>query len=134
MRKSAKTWVWAPTGPIPRHVQEALRSRLENHARTKWKGRCRGIVVRFRGAFAYIDAFAVNDWYIPGTTPEEKARIDATPTHLCRLSYLGTPDVWEYAFYKYSDDKYEPSVVASGSFHATPEEAFDCSASVYLEG
>ena len=134
MPKSAKTRVGAPRGPIPKHVQEALRSRLEIHARTNWKGRCRAIVVRFRGAFAYIDAFAVNDWYMPGTSSEEKARIDATPTHLCRLGYLGTPDVWEFGFYKDSDDKYEPSVVTSGSFHATPEEAFDCSASVYLEG
>ena len=35
---------------------------------------------------------------------------------------------------KYSDMKYEPSVVASGSFVATPEQAFDCSAGVYLHG
>jgi hypothetical protein len=107
---------------------------LETHARTKWKGRSRGVLVRFRGAYAYVDASAVNAWYMPGTTPEEKAQIDATPTHLCRLGCLGNPDVWEYAFYKYSDDKYEASVVASGSFQATPEDAFDCSAMVYLEG
>ena len=86
-----------------------------------------------RGVFAYIDTFSVH-WYMPGTTPEEKARIDATPTHLCRLGYFGNPDLWEYALYKYSDEKYEPSVVASGSFEATPEEAFNCSAAVYLEG
>jgi hypothetical protein len=134
MAKSAETWVWASKGPIPKHVQDALRSRLEKHARTKWKGRCREVIIRFRGAFAYIDALAVNTWYMPGTTPEEKARIDATPTHLCRLSYLGNSDLWEYAFYKYSDEKYKTSVVASGSFEATPEEAFDCSAWVYLEG
>ena len=39
---------------------------------------------------------------MPGTTPEERARIEATPTHLCRLGYLGTPDRWEFAFFKYS--------------------------------
>ena len=134
VRRPAKVWVWAPKGPIPKAVQDALRSRLEKHARTKWKGRCREVIIRFRGPFAYIDVLAVNHWYMPGTTREEKARIDATPTHLCRLGYLGNPDLWEYAFYKYSDAKYAPSVVPSGSFEATPEEAFDCSAMVYLEG
>jgi len=134
MPKAAKTWGWAPRGPIPKHVQDALRARLEKHARTKWKGRCRDVIIRFRGAFAYVDVYPMNAWYMPGTTPEEKARIDATPTHVCRLGFLGNPDIWEYAFYKYSDGKYEPSVVASGSFEATPEDAFDCSAMVYLEG
>ena len=115
-------------------MQDALRSRLETYARTRWKGRCRGVIIRFRGAFAYIDVLAVNNWYMLGTTPEEKARIDATPTHLCRLGYLGNPDVWEYAFYKYSDEKYAPSLVASGSFQATPEQALNTSAGVYLHG
>jgi hypothetical protein len=46
---------------------------------------------------------------------------------------MGNADLWEYAFYKYSDAKYQLSVVASGSFEATPEEAFDCSADVYLQ-
>ena len=134
VRKQAKVWTWAPSGPIPKAVQDTLRARLEIHVRTKWKKRCRGISVRFRGAYAYIDAFSVNHWYMPGTTPQQKALIDATPTHLCRLGYLKDPDLWEYAFYKYSDEKYAPSVVASGSFQATPEEAFDCSAGAYLEG
>ncbi len=134
VRRPAKVWTWAPKGPIPKAVQDALRARLEAHVRKRWKSRCRGIIVRFRGAYAYIDAFAVNRWYMPGTTPDQKARTDATPNHLCRLGYLSHPDLWEYAFYKYSDEKYALSVVASGSFHATPEQAFDCSASVYLEG
>ena len=134
VRRPAKVWVWRSTGQIPKAAQDALRARLEAHARQNWEGRYREIVVRFRGVHAYIDAFSVNRWYPPGTTPEQKAAIDATPTHLCRLGYLGHPDLWEFAFYKYSDEKYEPSVVASGSFEATPEEAFDCSAGVYLEG
>ena len=51
---------------------------------------------------------------------------------LCRLGCLGSVNKWEYAFFKYSDMKYALSLVASGSFEATPEEAFDCSAGVYL--
>lgn len=128
----AKVWVWAPKGPIPGDVQEALRTRLEAHVRRKWRDRCREIIIRFRGAFAYVDAFPRKQWYMPGTTAEQKARIDATPIHLCRLGYLGQPDLWQYAFYKYSDEKYALSVVASGSFEATPEQAFDTAAGVYL--
>jgi hypothetical protein len=83
------------------------------------------VKVRFRGAFAYVDAFPLERQYIPGTTAERRALIEATPIRLCRL--------WEYAFFKYSDEKYQLSVVASGSFEATPEEAFGCSAGVYLQ-
>ena len=61
------------------------------------------------------------------------AIIDAIPARLCRLGYLGSIDRWQHAFFKYSDEKYELSVVASGSFEATSEEAFDCSAGVYLQ-
>ncbi len=59
--------------------------------------------------------------------------IDATPTHLCRLGFLGNMDRWAFAFYKYSDEKYELSVGPSGSFEVTPEEAFDCAAGLYLQ-
>jgi hypothetical protein len=37
------------------------------------------------------------------------------------------------AFYTYSHEKYEPCVFHDGSWHGTPEEAFDISA-VYLTG
>ncbi len=35
--------------------------------------------------------------------------------------------------FKYSDEKHGLSVAASGSFEATPEQAFDCSAGLYLQ-
>jgi len=120
-------------GSAPDAVQSALRSRLERHVRTHWKDRCREVVVRFRGAFAYVDAFPLDRQSMPGTTPEEQAQIEAAPTHLCRLGYLGSADRWEFAFFKYSDEKYEPSFLPSGMLVGTPEEAFDCSAQVYLQ-
>ncbi len=80
---------------------------------------------------AYVDAFPLEDPHMPWTTPEQRAWIDATPTRLCRLGYLRSLDRWQYAFYKYSDEKYALSVVASGSFEATPEQVFDCAAGVY---
>ena len=118
---------------IPQAAQHALVARLEQHVRTHWKDTCREVVVRFRGMFAYVDAFPLRHQFMPGTTPEERARIEATPTRLCRLGYLGSPGRWEFAFFKYSNEKYEPSFLPSGEFVGTPEEAFDCAAQVYLQ-
>ena len=118
---------------IPQAAQEALRARLERHVRTHWSQRCREVVVRFRGTFAYVDAFPLHHQFMPGTTPDQQAQIEATPTHLCRLGYLGRADLWTFAFFKYSDEKYEPSFLPSGASVGTPEEAFDCAAQVYLQ-
>ena len=134
MSRASYVWVRKPHGPIPKAVRDQLRVRLARHVRTKWKGRCREVAIRFRGAYAHIDAFPAKREYLPRISPEERAIIDATPTHLCRLGYLGIGGVWEYAFFKYSDEKYALSLVASGSFEATPEQAFDCAAGVYLHG
>ncbi len=106
---------------------------MERHVRAHWKDRCREVVVRFRGAFAYIDAFPLHQQFMLGTTLEERARIEATPKHLCRLGYMGRADIWAFAFFKYSDEKYEPSLLPSGASVGTPEEAFDCAAQVYLQ-
>jgi len=87
-----------------------------------------------RGQYAYVDAFPSGQWYLRGTTEEERTQIDATPTRLCRLGFLGNVDRWEFFFFKYSTEKYERSFTTSGSFVATPEEAFDASAFAYLQG
>jgi hypothetical protein len=130
-----RQWVWfrVPRGPIPKVAQNALRVRLERHARTKWKDQCREVVVRFRGPFAYVDAFRANNEFPSRVPLEERAAIEAVPAHLCRLGYLGSADRWQYAFYKYITERYALSLCASGSFGPTPEEAFDSSAG-YLCG
>jgi hypothetical protein len=110
-----------------------LRAGLARHVQAHWKDQCREVVVRFRAAFAYVDAFPLHHHFMPGTTPEERAQIEATPTRLCRLGYLGRADLWAFAFFKYSDEKYEPSFLPSGAPVGTPEEAFDCAANVYLQ-
>ncbi len=133
MARSSRVPSRSRKGPIPNIAQETLRARLEQHARMHWSERCREVVVRFRGSFAYIDAFPLHHQFMPGTTPEQQAQIEATPTHLCRLGYLGHPDRWEFAFFKYSDEKYEPSFLPAGELVGTPEEAFDCAAQVYLQ-
>jgi hypothetical protein len=54
------------------------------------------------------------------------------PLHLCRLRFFGDEERWSMAFYTYSNEKYEPSVFDNGTFHGTPEEAFE-TAAVYLQ-
>jgi hypothetical protein len=110
-------------------VQGALRARLARHAQTVWKGRCRGVLICFRGAYAYVGALPSGR----ETLTERRVGREETPVQLCRLGYLGDANRWQYAFFKYSDMKYALSLVASGSFEATSEEAFDCSAGVYLD-
>ena len=70
------------------------------------------------------------DW--PESREEHLERLRNTPTHLCRLRYFGDEERWGFAFYTYSNEKYELSVFPSGDFHGTPEEAFDTAAGVYL--
>ena len=55
-----------------------------------------------------------------------------TPTHLCRLRYFGKEDEWGFAFFGYSNEKYELTMFPNGSFFGTPEEAFHTTASLYL--
>lgn len=114
------------------HTRDPLRARLERHVARSWRRRCRGLVVRFRGAFAHIDAIRATRFALAGV--EQDARVDAEPTRLCRLEYLGSTNAWAVAFYKHSDEVYEPSIFPSGSFAGSPEEAFDCAGNVYLQG
>lgn len=50
-----------------------------------------GYVVRYRGAFAYLD----RKNYFGNSTP------------ICRLTYTGDPEQWEFAIYKYSTERYD---------------------------
>jgi hypothetical protein len=110
-------------------VRRSLIYRLKEHAAKKWKKECREVLVKFRGPHAYIDALPVR---VEGRTEEEQESLRATPVHLCRLTYLSRSDVWGFAFYKYSDSKYERSYLPSGSMIGSPEACFDCAAGVYL--
>lgn len=109
-----KTWRLAR---VPPDAQARLQQRLQRHAAKEWSKACERVGVKFRGVYAYVDAVPTDD---------------ARPMHLCRLEYLGRADAWGFAFYKYSDGKYERSVLLTGSFVGTPEECFDCSAMAYL--
>lgn len=71
--------------------------------------------MRYRGDFAYVS----------GTDADG-------PLPLFRLRYLRSPDRWGFACYLASKDGYQDSVLPTGSFTGTPEEALDCSCGLYL--
>lgn len=114
-------WVYNPHAggkAIPPQVQTRIRSRILAYAAREYVGRYDRIDVRFRGALCYVDAY-----HDPSST---------RPTHLVRLRYFGSDDRWSLAFYTYSHERYEPCAFVDGSFHGSPEAAFDIGA-VYLE-
>lgn len=136
-----KMWVYDPQAGgkrIPDAIKPRIRQRILDHARKLYEGKYNWIDVRFRGHFCYIDVYTepgVPEDYDPTLIRESREehieRLRNTPTHLCRLRYFGNEDRWSMAFYTYSHEAYEPCIFDNGSWHGTPEEAFDTSA-VYL--
>lgn len=113
-------WIYNPHAggtKVPPKLQEETRARVLTHAAQRYPGRYDRIDVRFRGALCYIDA------YCNGS---------GEPIHLVRLRYFSGRDAWSVAFFTYSREKYEPCMFPNGTFHGTPEDAFDIGA-VYLE-
>ncbi|MFO1428727.1 MAG: hypothetical protein U1F76_01080 [Candidatus Competibacteraceae bacterium] len=139
--RRGRTWVYDPHSggvKIPERSHERIRDRILAHAQQHYAGKYSRINVRFHGQFCYIDAYqepdiaSAPDPKITGESPEEFVeRMRNLPIHLCRLRYFGNEDSWSLAFYTYSNEKYEPCVFHNGTFHGTPEEAFDVGA-VYL--
>jgi len=137
-----KMWVYDPHSggkKIPDAMKDRIRQRILSHAAKNHAGKYNRIEVWFRGKFCYIDAHTepfIGPEYNPdlyeGKSREERIKeLREFPTHLCRLRYSGDENSWSMAFFTYSNMKYEPSCFDNGTWHGTPEEAFDTSA-VYL--
>ena len=134
-------WVFDPDAggkKIPETVKRDIEQRIHAVANEQFSGRYKRLDIRFRGQFCYIDAYTEprisENWPPPGwpeTKEEYLDRMRNTPVYLCRLRYFGN-DKWGFAFYTYSNEKYELSVYPNGQFIGTPEEAFLTSAMVYL--
>jgi len=121
---------------MPPEVQERTRRRILAYAEKHYKGKYNRIEVRFRGALCYVDAYVepVDDRPPPGESRQAYLeRLRNTPLHMFRIRYNGDPELWAFAFYAYSSEKYERSVLCSGSFVGTPEEAMQ-TGGVYLQG
>jgi hypothetical protein len=100
--------------PIPDGARRTLERRLEQRRRERWPD-LHDLSVRYRAPFAYV-AGADEDGPLP----------------LFRLRYLGSPTDWGFAIYLASKDGYEDSVLPSGMFTGTPEDALDCACGLYL--
>lgn len=134
-------WVFDPYAggkKIPETEKVEIQKRIHAIADEQFKGRYKRLGIRFRGQFCYIDAYTepqISENWPPSDWPETKEeyleRMRSTPAHLCRLRYFGNGR-WGYAFYTYSNGRYELSVYPNGQFIGTPEEAFITSAMVYL--
>jgi hypothetical protein len=135
------TWVYNPhTGgvKISPTVRQRTEQRIRSYAEAHYAGRFTRLDIRFRGPLCYIDAYVE-----PGepssallrslgeTLEQYKERLRNAPLHLCRLRYFGNEEKWSMAFYTYSQEKYEPCAFADGSFHGSPEAAFEIGA-IYL--
>jgi len=134
-------WVFDPNvggKKIPETVERDIEKRIHAVANEQYSGRYKRLDIRFRGQFCYIDAYTeprISENWPPQGWPETREeyleRMRNTPVHLCRLRYFGN-DKWGFAFYTYSNEKYELSVYPNGQFIGSPEEAFLTSAMVYL--
>jgi len=126
------------TEPVKRRTEASIRQVAE----AEFAGRYTRLDIRFRGVFCYIDAYTepepLADGWPPPDWPETREqyleRLRNTPTHLCRLRYFGADDRWSFGFYAYSSDRYELSMLPSGEFFGTAEEAFRVAAELYLTG
>lgn len=135
-------WVRSPKTSkqkIPIGVQARTEQRLLEYAKAHLAGRYTRLEIRFRGAFCYVDAYEepkIPDNFPPKewaeTREEMIERLRATPLHLCRLRYFGDENRWGFAFYTYSNERYELCMFPSGDFYGTPEDALQAS-SIYLE-
>ncbi len=124
---------------VPKAAQERTKQRILDYAEAHYTGKYNRLDIRFRSQFCYIDAYVepvLAPDFPPPDFPETREecleRMRNNPIHLCRLRYFGDEDSWSFAFYTYSNEKYEPCFLDNGTFYGTPEEAFK-SAAVYLE-
>ena len=100
---------------IPNSTRSSLEQRLRARQRQRWP-QLVDIQVRFRASFAYVDGRLPNGEVLP----------------LCRLRYSGSATFWGFAVYLASGDRYEDSVLPTGAFEATPQDAFDSACGLYL--
>jgi hypothetical protein len=124
---------------VPPAVQRRTEQRIRRYAEKHFAGEYTRLEIRFRAQFCYIDAYTEpsvpKGWPPKGwheTRKQHIERLRNTPTHLCRLRYFGDEERWGFAFFAYSSEKYELSMLPSGEFFGTPEDAFATAAGLYL--
>jgi hypothetical protein len=100
---------------VPESTKTSLQRRLSARARDRWPA-LDHVSVRHRAGFAYITG------HLP----------DGADLPLCRLRYGGYANSWGFAIYRASHDDYEDSILPTGAFAGTAEDALDCACGLYL--
>lgn len=132
-----KTWGFDPHsgGVKPTEaVKVETERRLQRHFETLGHAAKARLEVRFRGALCYIDAYRdpepqlIEYWHKdPALNLEEAIEsYRKRPTPLGRLRHFAT-DRWSYAFYTYSNERYEPCTFSTqgGGWFGAPEQALE---------
>jgi hypothetical protein len=99
----------------PESTKASLSQRLHAHAAARWPQLVE-LRIRYRGQFAYVEGQLADGETVP----------------LMRLRYAGSATQWGFALYLASKDGYEDTVLPTGTFTGTPEEALDCACDLYL--
>jgi len=77
---------------IPTEIQDQVLAIITEFNRKRFGQPDRGYQARFRGRFLYLDRIDYGSRLSP----------------ICRLTYSGKMDGWEFAIYKYSREAYDP--------------------------
>lgn len=80
------------TKGIPQEIQKQVTEIIAAFNRKRFGRLDRGYQPRFRGRFLYLDRIGYGE----------------RPSPICRLTYTGKIDGWEFAIYKYSRESYDP--------------------------
>ncbi|GAA2455221.1 hypothetical protein [Streptomyces macrosporus] len=100
---------------VPESTKASLVRKPSARARTSWPTLA-GLDVRYRDQFPHVDG--------------ELA--DGGSVKLMRPRYGGSACTWGFALYLAGTDKYEDTILPTGGFVGTSEEALDCACGLYL--
>lgn len=108
--------------PLPsKRLKQDLADELDHHASIHWP-QLGEVVMRWRGGYGYVIGYP--------DTGQEPNPADAIP--LCRLGYLGTDHMWEFALYDPATDTYQDTVLPAGTSTGSPQQALDCACAIHL--
>lgn len=105
--------------PVPsRKLKDQVEDELDHYASVAWP-QLTEVAIRWHGGYGYVTGHLSDDEDDEGLA-------------LCRIGYLGSAEVWQFAIYQASDNSYHDSVLPSGAPTGTPQEALDCACNLYL--
>jgi hypothetical protein len=102
---------------IPNSTKDSLTYRLHAHAKTTWP-QLADLQVRYRANLAYITGVLPDGEHLP----------------LCRLRYGGSAHSFGFAIYSAAHNRYQDSVLLTGSPTGSPQDALDTACTIHLTG